>query len=136
MHPDAHQCPEVSNSSRLHTSRCCGNAFGCSSEFNKKLVFLLRHRYGKTAVSVRTLSLIRQDVEKNCNRSDVRATPFRRGAYYGIYVQQKCNRPDSRATLSKRGPNMVLCDARYGKPVARLSVRTTSACIQTPPREK
>jgi len=36
---------------------------------------------------------------------------------------------------SRRGPNMVLREACYGKPVAQLSVWTTSAYVLTPPRE-
>jgi hypothetical protein len=86
------------------------------------------HPSGRQVYIVRTLSLIRQDVEKNCNRPD--ASP-----YYENYVQQKCNRPDVRATLSRRGPDMVLREARYGKPVAQLSVRTLSATVRTSPRE-
>jgi hypothetical protein len=57
-------------------------------------------------------------VEKNSNRLDVRETLSGCGPYYGIYMQQKCNRLDTRATSSGRGPDMVLCEARYGKPVA------------------
>jgi hypothetical protein len=49
-----------------------------------------------------TLSLIRQDVEKNCNRSDIRATLSGRGPYYRNYVQQSCNRSYARATPSRR----------------------------------
>jgi hypothetical protein len=89
-------------------------------------------RQGNT---VRMLSLIRQVVEKNCNRPEVRATLFEHNPYYGIYVQQKCNRSDSRATPSERGPDMLLREARYGKPVTQLSVRTASTCVQTPPIE-
>jgi hypothetical protein len=74
-------------------------------------------------------------MKKNCNRPDVRTTPSEHGPYYGIYMQQKCNRSGARAIPSGRGPNMVLREARYGKPVAQLSVWTTSACVQTPPRE-
>jgi hypothetical protein len=48
MRPDAHQFPEVSNCSRLHP-------FGCSSVFDKKSNFLLKHKYGKTAASVQTI---------------------------------------------------------------------------------
>jgi hypothetical protein len=55
--------------------------------------------------------------------------------YYGNYLQQKYNRPDARATPFGRDPHIVLRKARYGKPVAQLSIRTASACIQTPPRE-
>jgi hypothetical protein len=32
-------------------------------------------QFGCQVYTVRTLSLIRQDVEKNCNGSDIRATP-------------------------------------------------------------
>jgi hypothetical protein len=81
------------------------------------------------------LSLIRQDVEKNYNCPDVRATPSRCGPYYGIYVQQKCNHLDARTTTSGRGPDMVLREASYGKPVAHLSVQKASACVWMPPRE-
>jgi hypothetical protein len=45
------------------------------------------HPSGRQGNTVRTLSLIRQDVEKNCNRPNNRATPFERDPYYGIYVQ-------------------------------------------------
>jgi len=50
-------------------------------------------------------------------------------------VQQKCNHLDARATPSGCGPDMVLHEARYGKLVAQLSVRTASACVWTPPSE-
>jgi hypothetical protein len=90
---------------------------------------------GQQDNTVRTLSLIRLDVEKNCNRLNVRATPSGCGPYYGIYVQQKCNRLDARATPSGRGLDMVLREARYEKSVAQLSVQTVSACLRTPPRE-
>jgi hypothetical protein len=70
MRPDTHQCPEVSNCSRLHSFGRLSNTSGHSLEFNKKSDFLLSHRYGKTVASVRILSLIRQNVEKNCNSPD------------------------------------------------------------------
>jgi hypothetical protein len=44
---------------------------------------------GRQVYIVRTLSLIRQDMEKNYNRLD--ASP-----YYGNYMQLKCNRSDDR----------------------------------------
>jgi hypothetical protein len=119
MRLDAHQCPEVSNCSRLHPSGPLSNASGHSSVFDKKLNFLLRHRYGKTAASIQTIGQHRQDVNP----------------YYGNYVRQKYNRPDATATLSGRVPDMVLCEAHYGKPVAQLSVWMVSACVRTPPRE-
>jgi hypothetical protein len=80
-------------------------------------------------------SLIRQGVEKNCNRSDVRATPSGRDPYYGNFVQQKCNRPVARATPSGQGPDMESRRARYGKPVEQLSVQMASAYVQMPLRE-
>jgi hypothetical protein len=41
--PDAHQCLEASNSSRLHSSGCNGKSSGRSSEFEKILVFQRIH---------------------------------------------------------------------------------------------
>jgi hypothetical protein len=61
MRPDAHQCPEISNCSRLHLSGCLSNASGCSSAFDKKSNFLLKHRYGKTVASFWTSGLHRSD---------------------------------------------------------------------------
>jgi hypothetical protein len=61
MHPDAHQCLEDSNNSRLHPSVRHGNTFGHSSEFNKKSNFLLTHKYGKTAASIWTTRQHRPD---------------------------------------------------------------------------
>jgi len=52
--PDAHQCLEDSNRSRLHPSRC-------SSEFDKKSNFLHRHRYGKIATSIQMTGKHRSD---------------------------------------------------------------------------
>jgi hypothetical protein len=37
--PDAHQCLEASNSSKLHLAGCNGKSFGRSSEFEKIPVF-------------------------------------------------------------------------------------------------
>jgi hypothetical protein len=74
-------------------------------------------------------------VEKNYNRSDIKATSSGCGPYYGIYVQHMYNCSDVRATPSERGPDMVLHEALYGKPVAQFSVRTASDCVRTPPRE-
>jgi hypothetical protein len=45
------------------------------------------HPFGRQVYTVQTLSLIRQDVEKNCNRPDVRATPSGHQSYYRNYVQ-------------------------------------------------
>jgi len=59
--PDVHQCPEVLNCSRLHPSIHLSNAFGRSSVFNKKSNFLLRHKYRKTTLSVRTTGQHRLD---------------------------------------------------------------------------
>jgi hypothetical protein len=64
------------------------------------------HPSGRQGNTVRTRCIIRQDVEKNCNRLDARATLLGRGPYYGNYVQQSCNRPNAKATSSGRGLNM------------------------------
>jgi hypothetical protein len=135
MRLDAHQCPEVLKSSRLHPSGRRSNVSGRSSVFNKKSDFLLRHRYGKTTASVWTIGQHRLDVILDKARRGEELQPFRRNRYYGIFVQQKCNHLNARATSSGCGPDMALREARYGKPVAQLSVRTASACVRTPPRE-
>jgi len=50
-------------------------------------------------------------------------------------MQQRCNRPDARATPS--GLNLIQerFSTLYGKSVAQFTIRTTSAYVQTPPRE-
>jgi hypothetical protein len=116
--PDAHQCLTRNQISFSNT------------DMGRQL-----HMSGHQVYTVWTLSLIRQDVEKNCNCSDIEATSSGCDPYYGIYVQHIYNCPDVRATPSERGPDMVLCEALYGKPVAQLSARTASNCVRTPPRE-
>jgi hypothetical protein len=69
--PDLPLCPEVSNCSKLHPSGRLSNTTGRLSMFDKEKVFILKHRYGKTAVTVRTLSLIRQVVHTKFNCSEV-----------------------------------------------------------------
>jgi hypothetical protein len=61
MPPDAHQCLEDSNSSRLHPSGRHGNTSKHSLEFDKKSNFLFRRRYEKTAASIRTTRQRRPD---------------------------------------------------------------------------
>jgi hypothetical protein len=65
--------------------------------------------------------------EEELQSSGRQGNTVRMQPYYGIYVQQKCNRPDAKATPSGRCPNMVLCEAHYGKLVAQLSVQMASA---------
>jgi hypothetical protein len=108
---------KVGSQAFVRTAHTCVS--GGSSVFDKKLDFLLRHRYGKTAATVQNSGQHRSD-----------ANP-----HFVIYVQQKCNRSNARATPFGHNPDMVLCEARYGKPVAQLSVRTLSATVWTPPRE-
>jgi len=55
-------CREASNCSRLHPSGRLSNTVGCLSLFDKENDFVPKHRYGKIAATVRTLSLIRQVV--------------------------------------------------------------------------
>jgi hypothetical protein len=43
--------------------------------------------------------------------------------------------PDNRATPFGRGPDMVLREMRYGKPVALLFIQTASTCVLMPLRE-
>jgi hypothetical protein len=77
--PDHPLCPEPSNCSRLHLSRSLRNSAGCLSLFDKEKDFVPKHRYGKTATTVRmmcvpvlTLSLIRQVVHTKFNHPNVR----------------------------------------------------------------
>jgi hypothetical protein len=60
--PDSLMYPEASNCSKLHPFGCLSNTSERLSVFHKYNNFLSKHRYGKTTATVRTLSLIRQDV--------------------------------------------------------------------------
>jgi len=93
------------------------------------------HSSGRQGNAVRTRSLIRQYVEKNCNCSDVRATSSERNPYYGSYVQQRCNRLDTRATPSECNLDMEKPGTCYEKLVAQKTVRTLYDSVQMPPRE-
>jgi hypothetical protein len=104
--------------SRSHPSGHHGNTSGRSSEFDKKLDFLHRYRYGKTAASVRTTGQHRLDAILDKARRGEELQPSGHNPYYGIYVQQKCSCLDARATPPGHGPIMVLREAHYGKPIA------------------
>jgi hypothetical protein len=78
MRPDTHHCLEDSNSSRLHPSRRHGNTFGCSSEFDKKSNFLLRHIYGKIVASVQTTGQHRPNAILDKARRGEELQPFGR----------------------------------------------------------
>jgi hypothetical protein len=106
MRPDAHQCLEDLNNSRLHSSGRHENTSGCQLEFEKFLDFLCRHVYGKTAAFVRTSGQHRSDEVLNKARCGEELQPSRRGPYYGNYMHQSCNRPNARATSSGCGLNM------------------------------
>jgi hypothetical protein len=82
FHSDSHQCPEASSCSRLHhsdVSATCPKAIQCST--SKRISFANTDMgrqlqpSGRQVYTVWTLSLIRQDVEKICNRPNVRVTP-------------------------------------------------------------
>jgi hypothetical protein len=77
--PDFPLCREPSNYSSLHPSGLLSNMSRCLSVFDKLKDFFPKHINRKTAalvgttcVLVWTLSLIRQVVQKNFNRPDVR----------------------------------------------------------------
>jgi hypothetical protein len=63
MHPDAQQCREASNSSRLHPFGHHGNTSGCSSEFEKIPTFLCRHGVGRQLAPVWMLGQHHLDTE-------------------------------------------------------------------------
>jgi hypothetical protein len=54
IRPDAHQCREALNSSRLHPSGRHGNMSESSSEFEKIPALLCKHRLGRQLAPVRT----------------------------------------------------------------------------------
>jgi hypothetical protein len=55
---------------------------------------------GHQVYTVRMLSLIRQEVEKNSNRPDVKATPSGRHSLLWKLRTIECNHPDAKATSS------------------------------------
>jgi hypothetical protein len=73
---------------------------------------------GCQVYTVRTLSLIRQVVQKMFNHLDV-----------------SLHSPDARATPSERSPIQERIISKFGKSVAQLSVRKPSATVRTPPKE-
>jgi hypothetical protein len=123
--PDAHQCLEASNSSRLHPSGHNGKSSGRSSEFEKIPVFqrirpdaiqgltsirvsASRHSYGKTAATIwtmcdpiRTMSSIRKERAYQVQQSRRQPSWSGRSSFiYGNCVHQ-FNRPD----VSLQGPD-------------------------------
>jgi len=156
MRPGTHQCPEVSNSSRLHPFGRHGNTFGRSSVFGKKSNFLLRHKYGKTATSVRTTGQYRPDTILDKARC---WEELQSSGRYGNTVQTWSllwylraaevqsfeHRPDVVLimvftcsisaiirTLFGRGPDMVLREARYGKSIAQCPFRRPQLASDCP----
>jgi hypothetical protein len=78
LRPDLPLCQEPSNYSSLHLSKLLNNTSGCLSVFGRLKDFFPKHKYGKTAATVRkicvpvwTLSLIRQVMHTKFNRPDV-----------------------------------------------------------------
>jgi hypothetical protein len=116
--PDALQSSRKSqcfNASVRTTSLYRPDAIQCLTEIR---VSALRHSYGKTAATVRTMPFIRQErayqvqpsghqpswsgqsscIYGNCMHQFNR--PDAPKPYYGNYVQPKCNRPDARSSRS------------------------------------
>jgi hypothetical protein len=118
MCPNAHQCLDILNSSRFHPSRCHGNTSGHSWEFDEKLDFLLRHRYGKTVAFVQTTGQHHPDAILDKKRRGEELQPSgRQGNTVHTqsllwYLHVADVQPFG------RGPDMVLHGARYGKLVA------------------
>jgi hypothetical protein len=76
--PDLPLCQEASNCSSLHPSGRFSSTSGRHSVFDQLWDFFLKHRYGKTAATVRTMwipvwtrSFIRQAVHSKSRRLDV-----------------------------------------------------------------
>jgi hypothetical protein len=83
---------------------------------------------GRQVYIVQMLSLIRQDVKKNCNHLDVRATlSGRQSLLLNLRVAEV--QPSGRGLIQERFLGL------FRKPVIQLSIRTASAYVRTPPRE-
>jgi hypothetical protein len=136
MCPDAYQCREALNSSRLHPSRCHGNTSGRSSEFEKILALLCRHGLGRQLAPVQTQrSLIRKLHAYILHPSGRQGNTVWTRSLLWNYLQIECNRPNSRATPFGHGLNMEIREVRYEKQVAQLTVQTLNASILMPLRE-
>jgi hypothetical protein len=152
-------CWKPSNCSNLHPFRCLSNTTWCLSMFDKEKDFVPKHRYGKTVatiwtmcVPVRMLSLIRQVVhtkfncqyvrlhgsdsqasymEIACISSTVRTSDFMVRTLIALIWKLRAAKvqPSGRCPIQER----ISCE--LGKPVAKLSIRTPSANVWTPPRK-
>jgi hypothetical protein len=77
FHPDLPLCQEASNCSSLYPSGRLSSMSRCHSIFDQLWDFFLKHRYGKTAATIRTMwipiqmrSFIRHVEHSNFRRSD------------------------------------------------------------------
>jgi hypothetical protein len=103
--------------------------------FDKENDFVTKHRYGKTAATIRTmcvlvgmLSLIRQVVHTKFNRSDV--------SLHGLDAQALIWKLCAAEVQSSRcGSIQDIISSEFGKPIVQLSALTPSATVRTPPRK-
>jgi hypothetical protein len=101
------------------------------------------HPSGRHGNTVRTRSLIWQDVEKNCNRSDIRATLSRRQGNIvrklSLLWKLRVAELQPVRTLGQHHLDAALIwkcvEVCYEKPVAQKTVQTLDAFVRRLPRE-
>jgi hypothetical protein len=110
--PDVPLCPEALNYSRLHPSRRFSNMSGRLPMFDKLKDFFPKHRYGKTAATVRTTWLFRLDaiLDKASRAEDVPSseghTPW--SGHSGLNMEIACSWSTTARTLGQHRPNAAL----------------------------
>jgi hypothetical protein len=129
--PDAHQCLEASNSSRLHPSGRNGKLSGRSSEFEKIPVFqrirpddvvipsgrhsvtsirvsASRHSYGKTAATIRTMCDIVRTMSSIRQERAYQVQPSRRQPSWSgrsSFIYENYVHQFNRLDISLQGPD-------------------------------
>jgi hypothetical protein len=110
--PDVPLCLEASNCSRLHPSRRLSNTSRRLSMFDKLNDFFPKHRYGKTAATVRKTWLFRLDaiLDKASRAEEVQ--PSRRQTPWfgcsGLNMKIACSKSATVRTLRQHRPNTAL----------------------------
>jgi len=141
-------CQEASNCSSLHPFGRLSSTSGCCSVFDQLWDFFPKHRYGKTYATVRTIcipvlmhSFIRQVVHSKFNHPD---DSIHGPNAHASYMEIACIRSTVRTTnvMARMHQALIwkLCAAKvwpsgcgsiqeriyakFGKPIAQLSVQT------------
>jgi hypothetical protein len=100
------------NCSKLHPFGCLGNTSRRLLVFDKKKDFLSKHRYGKTAASVRTTWLFRLGAILDKERRAEELQPSRRQSTLSecsvLIMTIACNRSQTVRTLGQHRPVVAL----------------------------